>query len=102
MDVEREEAKWEERGRKKGMRDRREIERKRGSWGRMGEIGRKGWESMELRRKKKRMRPGEKMMDRETTINQGDTKEFLHYLLDVEEAIEINREAPEGEGRSLK
>jgi hypothetical protein len=57
---------------------------------------------MELRRKKKRTRPGEKMMDRETTINQNDTKEYLQYLLDAEEAIEINREAPEGEGRPLK
>jgi hypothetical protein len=48
---------------------------------------------MELRRKKKRTRLGEKMMDRETMINQNDTKEYLHYILDAEEAIEINREA---------
>ncbi len=39
-------------------------------------------------------------MDRETTINQNDTKEYLHSLLVAEEAIESNREAPEGEGRS--
>jgi hypothetical protein len=41
-------------------------------------------------------------MDRETTINQNDTKEYLHSLLDAEEAIKSNREAPEGEGRSSK
>jgi hypothetical protein len=41
-------------------------------------------------------------MDRETTINQNDTKEYLHSLLDAEEAIESNREAPVGEGRSSR
>jgi hypothetical protein len=37
---------------------------------------------MEMGRKKKKKRPGEKVMDRDTTINQNDTKEYLHsYLL---------------------
>jgi hypothetical protein len=48
------------------------------------------------------MRPGEKMMDRETTINQNDTKEYLHYMLDAEEAIKINREASDGKRRCKK
>ncbi len=48
------------------------------------------------------MRPGEEMMDKETTINQNDAKEYLHSLLDAEEAINSNREAPEGEGRTSK
>jgi hypothetical protein len=66
------------------------------------EIGRKGRESMKLRGKKKRMRPGEKMMVRDTTINQNDTKEYLHSLLDAEEAIKSNRKPPEREGRLSK
>jgi hypothetical protein len=41
-------------------------------------------------------------MDRETTINQNDTKEYLHSLLDAREVIESNREVPEGEGRTSK
>ena len=88
------------RGRSRGRvgRDREEE----GDAGQEGEAGQKGRESMEMGRKKKQKRPGEKVMDRETTINQNDTKEYLHSLLDAEKAIESNMEAPEGEGRSSR
>jgi hypothetical protein len=75
------------RGSREGLEGRGRDREKRREW-------------MELKRKKKET--GEKVMDRETTINQNDAKEYLHSLLDAEEAINSNREAPEGEGRTSK
>jgi hypothetical protein len=52
--------------------------------------------------KEEKNRPGEKVMEREATINQNDSKEYLHSLLHEVKAIDRKWKAPEEEERRSK
>jgi hypothetical protein len=115
-----EEGEQGEIGRKKGESGEIGRERDEGQEGRDRDAGQEGRESgMRGRRegpregterdgsrwickKEERKRPGEKVMERESTINQNSSRQYLHCLLHEEEAIERKREAPAEEGRSRK